>query len=278
MFDQFDELLGVRKADFMSGSSEGLANALRGVDEVASTQTADLEVQEATWKGDSLEAAFKITSKVGHRFPSGVGFRRAFLEVLVLDDKGEVLWGSGRTNKVGMIVGPDGKPLPSELRTDNKYEPHYELVEREDQAQVYEEVVLNPEGNITSGFLEIAKAVKDNRFLPKGWTEKGPPGFPYAHETAPHGKAHDDEDFTDGTGSDVVRYRMKLSAKAKKRAKKVRATLYYQTAPPSFLRDRFAGAKGPATARLFYITSHLELDGTRLEDWKLKITGAEREL
>jgi hypothetical protein len=276
MFDQFDELLGVRKADFMTGSSEGLPNALRGIDEIAATQTASIEVQDVSVKDGAVEAAVKITNKVGHRFPSGVGFRRAFLELVVLDAKGEVLWGSGRTNEVGMVLGAKGQVLPSELRTGGAYQPHYELIDSEDQVQVYEEIVKNPEGNITTGFLEIASVLKDNRFLPKGWTAKGPPGFPYAEETAPHGKAHEDKDFTDGTGSDVIRYRMTLPASARKRAKTVRATLYYQSAPPSFLRDRFAGAKGPATARLFHIASRLDVKGTRLDSWKLKIVSGEQ--
>ena len=36
--------------------------------------------------------------------PTGVGFRRMFLEVLVLDAQGEVLWASGRTNELGFIL------------------------------------------------------------------------------------------------------------------------------------------------------------------------------
>jgi hypothetical protein len=40
----------------------------------------------------------------GHGFPTGVGFRRAFIELVVKDASGKVVWGSGRTNELGVIV------------------------------------------------------------------------------------------------------------------------------------------------------------------------------
>ena len=59
-----------------------------------------------------------LANKVGHRFPSGVGFRRAFLEVRATrlqDGKVETLWCSGCTNAAGVILGPDGEPLKTEF-------------------------------------------------------------------------------------------------------------------------------------------------------------------
>ena len=50
-----------------------------------------------------------IDNLVGHRFPSGVGFRRAFLELAVLDGAGEVLWASGRTDGAGVLVDEQGQ-------------------------------------------------------------------------------------------------------------------------------------------------------------------------
>jgi hypothetical protein len=273
MFEQNDRLLGMRKKDFMTSSSEGLANALRGIDQIAQNQTATLSIDSLSQKSGLLEAAIKITSKVGHRFPSGVGFRRAFVEFVVLDGKDQVIWGSGQTNSVGAILGGQGEVLGSETHEGGAYQPHHEVIERQDQVQIYEELVQNPYGEFTTGFLDIKKAVKDNRFLPKGWTLKGPKGFPWAKETAPHGKAEKDKDFTDGTGSDVIRYRIKLTPAQRAQARAVRATLFYQSAPPGYLKDRFAGAKGPATQRLYNIASHLQVKGTRLDGWKLKIVG-----
>src|SRR5690606_26963959 len=129
--------------------------------------------------------------------------------------------------------------LPSEFfepdRTGRqRYQPHYQCIDGQDQVQIYQELVKNPEGRFTTSFVAIADVVKENRLLPRGWTASGPPGFDYAAETVPHGEAVRDPDF--GAGGDEVQYRIPLAATG---AVTVRAALYYQTIPPSYLRDRF---------------------------------------
>ena len=52
----------------------------------------------------TLSARVTVINRVGHKFPSGVGFRRAFVEFSVLDANNKVLWASGRTNGAGVIV------------------------------------------------------------------------------------------------------------------------------------------------------------------------------
>ena len=59
-----------------------------------------------------IDVEVKVTNKTGHRFPSGVGFRRAFLELSVLDQHDLVVWASGRTNGVGVIVDETGARCP----------------------------------------------------------------------------------------------------------------------------------------------------------------------
>jgi len=45
--------------------------------------------------------------------------------------------------------------------------------------------------------------------------------------------------------------------------------------PPYFLRNLFETApEDPATKRLHYLCSHVNLKGTAVEDWKLRITSA----
>ncbi|HOY05358.1 MAG TPA: hypothetical protein PLO67_08150, partial [Saprospiraceae bacterium] len=49
-------------------------------------------------------------------------------------------------------------------------------------------------------------------------------------------------------------------------------TMYYQSIPPYYLQQRFVTAPfGPATQRLYYLTSHLNTTGTAIEDWKLPL-------
>ena len=56
----------------------------------------------------------------------------------------------------------------------------------------------------------------------------------------------------------------------------VTVALYYQAIPPSYLQDRFTTAQGDNTQRLHYLTSHLNVEGTNIEDWKL-LVGSDRE-
>ena len=73
--------------------------------------------------------------------------------------------------------------------------------------------------------------------------------------------------------------RSALSATADGRltsAAKVQATLYYQSIPPYYLRQRAEDANGPDTARLINFTNQLNV-GTKypeIANWKLKIASS----
>jgi len=79
-FRQHPDVLGVRTADYMSGSTTGLADAIDHVVQQARAKTARVAVR-AQVEGRTLAAEVEITNLTGHRFPSGVGFRRAFVEL-----------------------------------------------------------------------------------------------------------------------------------------------------------------------------------------------------
>ena len=71
-----------------------------------------------------------------------------------------------------------------------------------------------------------------------------------------------------------MRYEIPLSAFTSRNVT-ITATLYYQSIPPYFLRDRFTQApNGPATQRLYYLTSNLQTKGTEIENWKFLVTSA----
>ena len=84
LFRQFDQVLGVRKNDFMTGSSTGSETAVKNFERQARNDVVDVTVATAI-SGSQLTATVDIQNKVGHRFPSGVGFRRAFVELLVVE-------------------------------------------------------------------------------------------------------------------------------------------------------------------------------------------------
>jgi mono/diheme cytochrome c family protein len=289
MFKQFNDILGVRKDDYMSGSSTDLPDAIDNIAQQAQERTATVHVFARATGRRTVTAEVAVTNLTGHRFPSGVGFRRAFIELLVFDrtrGRPRLVWASGRTNTVGVIVDGNGEVLPSEFFTEypdgrggvhQHFQPHYQVITSPHQVQIYEELIKNADGKFTTSFIRRDQTVKDNRLLPIGWTEHGPdPSLNGRFLAATHAEeVHSDPDYVDGQGTDRIIYRIKLPAGVDPSRVTVQATLYYQSIPPYYLNDRFKTApNGAATQRLYFLASHLKLEGTPAENWKLKIASA----
>ena len=314
-----NQILGVRQNDYMSGLDD-LSTAIDAFVEQAQNSTASVALSPVTVSNQKLIADVMVTNNTGHRLPSGVGFRRAFLELKVIENATrQIVWCSGCTNELGVITeggSAQSKRLPSELfdvyndgskpanhdypaPCDNNYlpginpqyyQPHYfwdlekgtgSPITRQDQVQIYEELNLNNKCALTTSFIRRDYQLKDNRLLPFGWTSTGPlkpdktPYIPAAflHETHPV-KVEGDPAYANGSGTNIVRYEVPLNGRNPNNLT-VTATLYYQSIPPYYLNDRFKEAPdGPATRRLYYLTSNLQTKGTPIENWKLKITGS----
>ncbi|HRI64775.1 MAG TPA: hypothetical protein PK156_11055 [Polyangium sp.] len=284
MFAQVPRVFGVADFDYMSNqygepTRLQMANALAQGRALAN-ETAAVEIGAPVINGTDLEFTVKVTNKAGHKLPSGVAFRRAFLEVSVEDASGALLWASGRTNDAGAIVDGNGSVLSTEF---DKVTPesHHEVITTQDQVQIYEERVADSTGELTTSFLGIYASKKDNRLLPKGWKADFAPikengVMPEGIES--HGVGADPEYPTDGSaacGCDIVTYRVPLAAIGG--YKQVRARLHYQAIPPYYLRDRFTNAKRPDAQRLYQVTSHLNTDkDSIISGWKLQLTETTR--
>lgn len=306
-------VLGVRQNDYMQVLADNLPNAIDAMVEQAARATADVALAPVAVGDGKLTAEVLVTNKTGHRFPSGVGFRRGFLELRVVDASGgreKTVWCSGCTDALGVITdGDGGRPLPSELFdkyqpgrrperddypaqcknvTPQHYQPHFWgarfPITRQDQAQIYEELDMNADCVFTSSFIRRDFVVKDNRLLPFGWTATGPlgpdgrPVIPkeFLHPTHPEG-VWDDPRYHDGSGTSLVRYEVALPPGVDPSNLKVSATLYYQSTPPHYLHDRFTQAPDyPDTQRLYYLTSNLRTQGTAMENWKVRVVTASR--
>jgi hypothetical protein len=235
-----------------------------------------------------LTATVTVTNNAGHKFPSGAPFRRAFLELELLDQFGGVLWASGQPNAYGAICqGPcnsDGSNvLASEFTSDpTQIQPHRQTITRQDQAQIYELRATDDQGVLTTKELQIFHPVKDNRILPQHWV---PPSARNASDTrlglnllqlarltaplsnVPNSELSNDPDYTNAykTGSDQVVYKVPLPGDTSEtNAVWVRVRLNYQSVPPPYLAGRFNeaatlnnGQPGPAMQRLLYMTSRL---------------------
>jgi hypothetical protein len=170
----------------------------RVVDQLQS-HTAILAIEEVELSGSQLIATVTIQSLVGHKFPTGFPSRRAWLHLAVQDTAGEIIFESGAVNPDGSVVGNDNDADPA------RYEPHYQGIDSSDQVQIYESIMRDSEGGVTTALLRGAGYLKDNRLLPSGF-DKGTA----LEDIAVHGQAMEDADFL-GNG-DRVAYTVKLGS------------------------------------------------------------------
>jgi cytochrome c553 len=299
MFNQFSDTLGLVSYDPMAGfwgnPPNGLVLAKKSALDLARNETATVEILSVSKSAETLTAKVKVTNLAGHKFPSGVSFRRAFVEFAVNVGTGAPRWVSGATDDKGMIgyrVGTQFVPLVTESfnlkkNPQQKYQPHYETINDEKQVQIYEELIKDTNCNFTTSFLSLAHPVKDNRLMPKGWKcidrpdgkkantltetcpDAAPPGEEPCGGTAPHGVPDDPRThpnsagYFDGSGSDIVTYEVPLKALRLRPGQEIRvsATIYYQTIPPYYLEQRRDNAPtGIYTQSLMYYVNKLDVN------------------
>lgn len=177
------------------------------------TEAAGLEVAAPTVGDGVLTFEVVVANRAGHKLPTAYPSRRAWLHVEVRDGDGRSVFESGRFEPDGSIRGNDNDEDAV------RYEPHWSVIERPDQVQIYEAIMEDPEGRVTTGLLTAVRYVKDNRLLPAGFDKATA-----ASEVAVHGEAADDADFT--AGGDRLTYRVPLGG-ARGRLEIV-AELWYQ--------------------------------------------------
>lgn len=275
-----NEVLGVRMADYMTGLTTDLEAASNNLVQQAQSITAAVVVTKWEVQDSKLIVEVTVVNKAGHRFPSGVGFRRAFLE-LQATMNGKPFFTSGTTNDKGQITNFAGQVLPTESFAGGKYQPHFSQANpilSSDQVQIYEELTQNADHQFTTSFTRRDFDIKDNRLLPGGWSLNGPADLkipePYLHATWPVGDALKDPAYLSGKGLSIVRYEIPLPAGANAGNLNATVKLYLQTMPPYFLADR-GQTKTPATARLEFLANSLgTLANSDYESWKLLIASA----
>jgi hypothetical protein len=144
-----------------------------------------------------LEEAVTVINLGGHKLPTAYPARRVWLHVVVRDRDGRTVFESGALNADGSIVGNDNDADPS------KFEPHYREIRRPDQVQIYESILGDVNGKVTTGLLFAASYLKDNRILPRGFDKSTA-----APDIAVRGDALADPDFTDR--GHIIKYSVEL--------------------------------------------------------------------
>ena len=169
--------------------------------ELLRTSAATLSIARAELRDGRLEAEVVVTNTAGHKLPTAYPSRRVWLRFVVSDADGRRLFSSGALRPDGSIEGNDNDRDPL------AFEPHHRVIETADQVQIYESIMVDARGRVTTGLLTAVRYAKDNRLLPRG-LDKAAAGDDYAVR----GEAKDDPDFQGG--GDRVVYRPRLPAGA----------------------------------------------------------------
>src|SRR3972149_2502490 len=153
------------------------------------------------FQNDSLNVQVTLKNLTGHKLPTGIPFRRMWIHLKVEQVGGGIIFESGEWNENGEIVNYN-----------NLYEPHYEEITSEDKVQVYEGVFADVDQQVTYTLLKAHEFVKDNRIPPQGFTSSH---ISY-DSIGIYGNAVGDPDFNkedgvEGTGSDIIVYRVPAS-------------------------------------------------------------------
>ncbi|NOR75047.1 MAG: T9SS type A sorting domain-containing protein, partial [Draconibacterium sp.] len=185
--------------------------------------TIDLTLDEVVQTQDSLFVTVNLQNKAGHKFPAGYPSRRAFLECIV-------------TNGFDTVFH-SGKPGVGALGVDiENFEPHHKIISNEEQVQIYELVMGDTDGDVTTILERAYTPLKDNRMPPVG--------FSHTHANYDTvrivGKAENDNEYFSGVGMESVIYSLPLSKIGAQ--SQVKVSLFYETVPESWVQTMFEKA------------------------------------
>lgn len=210
-------------------------------------QTLDIGLTETNRTGDTVFFEVKLKNKAGHKFPSGYPSRRAFVEFVVRDANLDTIFRSGILDYNYEVSGHDAN-----------YEPHYNMINQPEQAQIYEMVMGDVNGDKTTVLERAMAPIKDNRLPPTGFTSTH---FSY-DTTLVAGNALNDVDFnvensTEGSGTDIVHYHVPLQGYAD--VLHISARVYYQPVPPLWNQEMLAFTSSEIDA---FKNLYMATDGT----------------
>jgi len=193
--------------------AQELDSSARRTLEYLGTEAATLSLDRVTLEGRRLAGEVAIANLGGHKLPTAYPSRRSWLHLVVRDARGAVVFESGALERDGRIRGNDNDASAA------AYEPHHAEITTEDHVQVYEAILGDPAGRVTTGLLAAVRYLKDNRLLPRGFDK-----HTAADDIAVRGGALTDADF--GEGGDRIRFALDL--KPAEGPFRVEAELWYQ--------------------------------------------------
>ena len=159
------------------------------------TEAAKVTIEEPESLGGKVMFTVFAQNLTGHKLPTAYPSRRVWLHVTVRDGAGRAVFESGALRPDGSIVGNANDDDPAQ------FEPHYREITRQDEVEIYEPILGDTDGHVTTGLLNAVSYLKDNRLLPRGFDKATA-----NRDIAVHGGAGDDPGFTEGGSR--IRYRI----------------------------------------------------------------------
>lgn len=185
----------------------------RRTSEFLQSQAARVSIRRVEVDQNRLGAEVFVENLTGHKLPTAFPSRRAWIHFCVRDRDGRTVFESGAMNPDGSIRGNDNDADPA------RFEPHYREITKSDQVQIYEPILQDPAGHVTTGLAAASGYLKDNRLLPAGFDKRSA-----NPDVAVAGDAAEDPAFTGG--GDTVHYSVALTGAPE--PLQVEAELWYQ--------------------------------------------------
>ena len=101
-----------------------------------------------------LRADVVVENLGGHKLPTAYPSRRAWLHVIIRDAGGRAVFESGALKPDGSVQGNDNDADPL------TFEPHYTEVRNGDEVQVYESIIGDANGRVTTALLNGVRYLK----------------------------------------------------------------------------------------------------------------------
>ncbi len=203
-----------REELLVTAPSSDLQRAAEVTREHLQTSSAALKVLDVSRDGEQFVIDLEVANLAGHKLPTAYPSRRVWIHLAVRGGNGETLFESGAMRSDGSIQGNDNDEDAA------RFEPHYEVIDDPAQVQIYEPIIADSSGSVTTGLLSAVTYAKDNRLLPDGFDQAtADPAIMV------HGRAREDANFQ--AGRDSIRYR--VEAPPGVQAVEVHARLMFQS-------------------------------------------------
>lgn len=186
----------------VTATTKSFEASLKAMKSFLENQTARLEMAAPRTTANHVVLPVRIENLAGHKLPTAYPSRRMWIQLEVQDALGKTIYHSGNFNDQGQLVDQRFNVLPSE-KAGGPILPHHSVITDAATPQVYESIMADAAGQPTFTLLRGADFLKDNRILPRGWSQEDE----YAATLGPRG-TQNDKDF--GGGSDTVDYQLDL--------------------------------------------------------------------